>query len=101
MAAGGRVAVAMAVLTLAAAACSQGSGSEQSRTSTTTTVAAPQPATLPSCVTEIPATWQKAIDESTVETGGVSNVPMAVGRRGEVAVSRDDGDARNLLLIGP
>jgi hypothetical protein len=100
MAAGGRVAVAMAVLTLAAAACSEGSGSDQPPTSTTTTVAAPQPATLPSCVTAIPATWQKAIDESTVETGGVSNVPMAVGRRGEVAVLRDDGDTRNLLLIG-
>src|SRR3954463_2386100 len=100
MAAGGRVAVAMAVLTLAAAAGAEGSGSEQPPTSTTTTVAAPQPATLPSCVTAIPATWQKAIDESTVETGGVSNVPMAVGRRGEVAVLRDDGDTRNLLLIG-
>jgi hypothetical protein len=50
-------------------------------------------------VTTIPAAWQKAIDESAVNTGGVSNVPMAVGRRGEVAVSRDDGDTRDLLLI--
>jgi len=50
-------------------------------------------------VTALPAAWQKAIDESAVETGGVSNVPMAVGRRGEVAVARDDGDTRDLLLI--
>src|SRR6478609_3493434 len=99
MATGGRVAVAMAVLTFAAAACSDGSGSEQPAASTTTTVAAPQPTTLPSCVTTTPAAWQKAIDESAVETGGVSNVPMAVGRRGEVAVSRDDGGTRDLLLI--
>jgi hypothetical protein len=99
MSAGGRVAVVMAVLTLASAACSNGSGSEQPATSTMTTVAAPQPTTLPSCVTAIPAAWQKAIDESAVKTGGVSNVPMAVGRRGEVAVARDDGDTRDLLLI--
>src|SRR3954470_10010015 len=99
MAAGARVAITMAVLTVAAAACSDGSGAEQQATGTTTTVASPQPTTLPSCVTTIPAAWQKAIDESAVETGGVSNVPMAVGSRGEVAVSRDDGGTRNLLLI--
>ncbi|WP_123024984.1 hypothetical protein [Mycolicibacterium stellerae] len=92
-------AVAMAALTVAAAACSDGSGSDRAVTDMTTTVAAPQPSTRPSCVTEVPAAWQKAIDASAVKTGGISNVPMAVGRRGEVAVSRDNGDTRDLLLI--
>ncbi len=50
-------------------------------------------------MTAVPTAWQKAIDESAVKTGGVSNVPMAVGRRGEVAVARDNGDTRDLLLI--
>ncbi len=96
----GAGAVAMAVLTVVASACTDGSGSNQAATSTSTTVTAPQPTTLPSCVTAVPAAWQKAIDESAVVTGGVSNVPMAVGRRGEVAVSRDNGDTRDLLMIG-
>ena len=93
-------AVAVAVLTVAASGCASRPGSDQAATNTPTTVAAPQPTTRPSCETAVPAAWQKAIDESAVDTGGVSNVPMAVGRRGEVAVSRDNGDTRDLLLIG-
>ncbi len=93
-------AVAIAVVTVVAAACTSGSGAEQGASSTATTVAAPKPTTRPSCETAVPAAWQKAIDASAVVTGGVSNVPMAVGRRGEVAVSRDNGDTRDLLLIG-
>ena len=58
------------------------------------------PVDRPSCETAIPAAWQKAIDEGSVNTGGVSNVPMTVGRRGEVAVARDNGDSRDVLLIG-
>ena len=102
MAVGGRVvaAVAIAVLTVAASACTNGSGADQAASSTATTVATVQPTARPSCETAVPAAWQKAIDDSAVDTGGVSNVPMAVGRRGEVAVSRDNGDTRDLLLIG-
>ncbi len=48
----------------------------------------------------MPAAWQKAIDDGSVNTGGVSNVPMTVGRHGEVAVARDNGVSRDVLLIG-
>ncbi len=91
-------AVAAAVLTVAASACTSAPDSEPIG-STATTAAAPQPIIRPSCETAVPAAWQKAIDEGAVDTGGVSNVPMAVGRRGEVAVSRDNGVTRDLLLI--
>ncbi len=93
-------AVAIAIVTVAASACGSGSGPDQAASSTSTTVASPQPTTRQSCETAVPAAWKKAIDASAVVTGGVSNVPMAVGRRGEVAVSRDNGDTRDLLLIG-
>ena len=93
-------AVAIAVVTVAASACTNGSGANPAASSTVTTVATAQPTTRPSCETAVPAAWQKAIDDSAVVTGGVSNVPMAVGRRGEIAVSRDNGDTRDLLLIG-
>jgi hypothetical protein len=94
------VAVAVAVAAAGSSACSSGSGSEQVATTTVSTVAAPESTARPSCETAVPAAWQKAIDESAVDTGGVSNVPMAVGRQGEVAVARDNGDTRDLLLVG-
>lgn len=97
---GGVGAVATTFLAFAASACASTPDSEPGATTAATTAAAPQLTTRPSCETALPATWQKAIDDSVVETGGVSNVPMAVGRRGEVAVSRDNGDSRDLLLIG-
>jgi hypothetical protein len=93
-------ALAVAVLTLTAPACTGGSDPQRVATTTMTTVAAPQPADRPTCEIAVPAAWQKAIDESAVDTGGVANVPIAVGRRGEVAVSNDSGDTRGLLLIG-
>ena len=93
-------AVAVAVLTVAASGCASTPDSDSKASNTATIAAAPQPTTRPSCETAVPAAWQKAIDDSAVDTGGVSNVPMAVGRRGEVAVSRDNGDTRDLLLIG-
>jgi hypothetical protein len=93
-------AVAVAMLTVASAACANGSDAERAATTTMTTVAAPESTTVASCETPVPAAWQKAIDESAVDTGGVSNVPMAVGRQGEIAVSRDDGGTRDVLLIG-
>ena len=91
-------AVGVAVLTVAAPACTN--GSEETTTDSVKTVVAPEPITRKSCVTAVPAAWQKVIDDSAVSTGGVSNVPGAVGRRGDVAVSRDNGDTRDLLLIG-
>jgi hypothetical protein len=91
-------AVAVVVLTGAASACANGSDANKA-TTTLTTVAAPESVTRPSCETAVPATWQKAIDGSAVDTGGVSNVPMAVDRQGEVAVARDNGDTRDLLLV--
>ena len=48
----------------------------------------------------MPAAWQEAIDGSEVNTGGVSTLPLAVGRTGEVAAVRDNGDTRDLLMIG-
>jgi hypothetical protein len=45
-------------------------------------------------------TKEEAIETSAVSSGGVSTVPLAVGRTGEVAAVRDDGDTRDLLLIG-
>jgi hypothetical protein len=92
-------AVGVAILTVAAAACSNGPAAEQAASSTATTAVAPPPTIRQSCVTAVPAAWQKAIEDSAVDTGGVSNVPFAVGRRGEVAVARDNGDTRDLLLI--
>jgi hypothetical protein len=58
------------------------------------------PTVRPSCQTALPAAWQQAIEASGVSTGGVSTVPLAVGRAGEVAAVRDNGDTRDLLLIG-
>ena len=92
-------AVGIVVLAVTASACANDGGANEAATSTATTVAAPEPINRPSCETPVPAAWRKAIDESAVKTGGVSNVPMAVGRRGEVAVARDNGDTRDLLLI--
>jgi hypothetical protein len=47
-----------------------------------------------------PAAWQEAIETSAISTGGVSTVPLAVCRAGEVAAVRDNGGPRDLLLIG-
>jgi hypothetical protein len=93
-------AVAVSVLAAATSACSDGARTEPTTTTSVSTVAAPESTTRPSCETAVPEAWQRAIDESAVDTGGVSNVPMAVGRQGEVAVARDDGDTRDLLLVG-
>jgi hypothetical protein len=96
-----RVGVAViAVLTLAAPACAKTPGPDSVAASTTTSVAAPPPISRVSCEVPVPARWQQVIDDSRVNTGGVSNVPMAVGRAGETAVVRDNGDTRDVLLIG-
>jgi hypothetical protein len=87
-------AVVIAVLTVAAPACTNArdSGREASAT--------PAPTVRPSCEAALPAAWQEVIESSAVSTGGVSTVPLAVGRAGEVAAVRDNGDTRDLLLVG-
>jgi hypothetical protein len=40
------------------------------------------------------------IDASELNTGGVSTVPGIVSRAGEVTAARDNGDTRDVLLIG-
>jgi hypothetical protein len=104
-------ATAIAVLTIVATATACTTARESHRTAPpatptpttglpTTTVAAAPPTVRPSCQTALPAAWQQAIEGSGVSTGGVSTVPLAVGRAGEVAAVRDNGDTRDLLLIG-
>ncbi len=90
-----------ALLTVAVAACTADPAAERAVSSAPTTAAATaEPVTRQACEAPLPPAWQTAIDESVVDTGGVSNTPMAVGRRGEVAVARDNGDASDLVLIG-
>ena len=94
------VAAAIAVVTLAAPSCSSTRESDSTTPATPTSVAAEAPTDRTPCDAAVPAAWQQAIDRSAVSTGGISNVPAAVGRGGEVAVIRDGGDSRDLLLIG-
>ncbi len=83
-------------------ACGSGRNAPQSTSTSapaTTTVAQPQ-TTRASCETAVPASWQEVIDGSEVNTGGVSTVPGTVTRAGEVTAVRDNGDTRDVLLIG-
>lgn len=82
-------AAAIAALTVAAtAAC------------TDTPPAEPQATERPFCEVAVPAAWQSAIDAGRFDSGGVSTLPLAVSRAGEVVAVRDDGDTRDVLLIG-
>ena len=94
------VALTTAVLTVAGPACANTRDSDSTAASAPTTAAEPTPTTRPSCEAALPAAWQQAIDGSGVNTGGISNVPLEVGRAGEVVAARDSGDTRDLLLIG-
>ena len=53
----------------------------------------------PACQAALPAAWQQAIEGGKVDAGG-STMPLAVARAGEVVAVRDNGDTRDLLLIG-
>ena len=101
MAVCGRVAgVAIAALTVAAPACTSAREPDPATPQATpSTVAAWAPTDRPSCEAALPVGWHEAIESSAVSTGGISNEPVAVGRAGEVAVVRDNGDTRDLLLI--
>jgi hypothetical protein len=89
---------AAVVVTVAVSACSATVDSTGTPSQAPATVAK-APTLRPSCEAPFPAAWQKAIDASGVDTGGVSTVPLAVGRAGEVAAVRDNGDTRDVLLI--
>ena len=101
----------IAVLTVAATAlaCTNAHDSDRPASSAsppsttglpTTAAAQPPPTTRPACEVALPPAWQAAIEGSGVSTGGVSTVPVDVGRAGEVAAVRDNGDTRDVLLIG-
>jgi len=93
-------AVVIAALTVAVAACTNSPDSGSNPTSAAASIAEVAPTTRKTCEVALPVAWQKAIDAGGVHTGGVSNVPMVVDRAGEVAVARDNGDTRDVLLIG-
>ena len=93
-------AVVIAALTVAVAACTNSPDSGSNPTSAAASIAEAAPTTRKTCEVAVPAAWQTAIDAGGVHTGGVSNVPMVVDRAGQVAVARDNGDTRDVLLIG-
>jgi hypothetical protein len=77
-----------------AAAASQTAGHS------TSTVHGPPPTIRAFCEAALPAAWHQAINGGRVNTGKGSTVPKAVGPAGEVVAVRDNGDSRDLLLIG-
>jgi hypothetical protein len=93
-------AAVIAALVFAAPACANAPQTGSTDSITSATVAEPAPTTRPSCEAALPASWQQGIDAGRVDTGGISNVPVAVGRGGEVAALRDNGGTRDVLLIG-
>jgi hypothetical protein len=103
---GARVSIAatvMAVLTVAAQVLTTACDSDHDATPTgspSTTLAEQAPVARPSCEAALPAAWRQAIEGSAVSTGGVSTDVLAVGPAGEVVAVRDNGDTRDLLLIG-
>lgn len=56
--------------------------------------------TRPACIVAEPPEWSAAIAGSGIDTGGVSTTARAVAPGGEVLAVRDNGDTRDLLLIG-
>jgi hypothetical protein len=94
--------IAALLIAAPALACTNARESHGAASQATPTPTAGLPPTTarPSCQTALPASWQQAIETSGVSAGGVSTVPLAVGRAGEVAAVRDNVDTRDLLLIG-
>jgi hypothetical protein len=66
----------------------------------TITVHEPPPTIRAFCEAALPAAWKQAIDGGRANTGKGPTVPTAVGPAGEVVAVRDNGDSRDLLLIG-
>ena len=100
----GAVTVSIMTAVSAGAACSFPSESGGASASPTPTTATPSAAvstvTHAACVVPLPEAWQRAITASDVDTAGISAVPRAVGPAGEVIAVRDNGDTRDLILIG-
>jgi hypothetical protein len=99
--------IAVLMIVVTAVACTNGrdSGGTPQATPTPTKgpptrVASEPPTVRPSCVVALPPAWQEAIKGSGVDAGGASTTPLAVDRAGEVAAARDNGNTRDLLLIG-
>lgn len=53
-----------------------------------------------SCAAALPDAWRHAFSDGDLATGG-SSTTQAVGPAGDVAAVRDNGETRDLLLIGP
>ncbi|MGH3642572.1 MAG: hypothetical protein ACRDUX_26495 [Mycobacterium sp.] len=93
----------LAVLTVAAQVLTTACDADHGATPTgtpSTTPAEQALAARPSCVAALPAAWGQAVEDSAVNTGGVSTEVLAVGPAGEVVAVRDNGDTRDLLVIG-
>jgi hypothetical protein len=96
----GRVGGALTVLAMAATAvaCTNEPDKAAEPPAASSSAAQPQP-NRPACETAQPAAWQQAIEGGRVDAGR-STVPLTVGGAGEVVAVRDNGDTRDLLLIG-
>lgn len=92
--------VAVAAMTVAASGCAATGDSGGALTSSPAPVAQQVQTVRPSCPAAVPAGWQQAVAASAVDSGGISTVPLAVDRTGEVVAVRDNGDTRDVLLIG-
>jgi hypothetical protein len=93
-----RALVAALVVAATAVACTQ-EPAKPAAPPVASSSAAPQEVSHSACETPFPAAWQQAIENNRVDTGG-STTPLAVGRAGEVVAVRDNGDTRDVLLIG-
>ncbi|MBE1550664.1 hypothetical protein GGC64_004704 [Mycobacterium sp. OAS707] len=85
------------VVVAIAAACTSEPDNAAAPTATSPSQQAPQEQRA--CQAALPAAWQQAIESNRVDAGG-STMALAVGRAGEVVAVRDNGDTRDLLLIG-
>jgi len=85
------------VLAASAAACT-GEPANVAGPSTSSSLPAPPPERT-ACEIPLPAAWQQAIENNRV-VSGASTMPLAVGPAGEVVAVRDNGDTRDVLLIG-
>lgn len=81
------------VLVLAATACGRETGGDGR-------IAQNAPVELQACTAAEPDQWRESITRSAVDTGPGTTTARAVSPEGEVVAVRDDGVARDLLLIG-
>jgi len=84
------------LLLLSCAACTDSDAPQASSSSAT----ASSPVARPSCIVAEPPDWSAAVTAGKIDTGGVSTTARAVTPDGEVLAVRDNGDSRDLILIG-